>query len=133
MSRILVTGSRDWTDYDTICRGLTVAIETVIADRPDDFTITLVHGNAKGADLLADRFMRNARKFMLTKGFTIVIEPHNADWEKWGKSAGPVRNKEMVDLGADVIVAFIKNNSRGATHCLSLAEKAGIKTLVYRS
>jgi hypothetical protein len=133
MSRILVTGSRDWTDYDTICRGMTVAIETVIADRPDDFNLTLVHGNAKGADLLTDKFMRNARKFLATKGYNVLIEIHNADWDTWGKSAGPIRNKAMVDAGADVVVAFIKNNSRGATHCLGLAEKAGIKSLVYKA
>lgn len=113
--RVLVTGSRDWTDATVISRALS-SIST-------DEQITVVHGGAKGADILAGQFAQHL-------GYS--VEVHEADWDTYGKRAGYIRNKKMVDLGADLCLAFIKNNSKGATICLDLADKAGIPTKVWR-
>jgi hypothetical protein len=111
--RVLVTGSRDWDDADAIREALE-AIEGNV--EPGD-TLTLIHGTAQGADSLAAAAARRL-------GWT--IEPHPADWRRLGRRAGFVRNAEMVASGADVCLAFIKNNSRGATMCAELARQAGI-------
>lgn len=95
--------------------------------------ITLVHGAAPGADSLADNFMFRSRKFLASKGYTTVIEPHAADWDAHGKAAGPIRNKMMVDLGADICVAFVSPSSKGTLNCMKLAKEAGIEILEYRS
>ena len=116
--RILITGSRDWTDYDTIHKAIGEAWLTY--GRP--YATVVVHGKAKGADYLSGV----AAKRM---GFT--VEEHPADWS-FGKVAGYLRNKEMVDAGADVCLAFIKNNSKGATMCADLAGKAGIPVHIWR-
>ena len=48
-----------------------------------------------------------------------------ANWNKYGKSAGPIRNVEMLEL-ADALIVIINNNSRGSTHMLNIALKKGI-------
>jgi hypothetical protein len=118
MSRILVTGSRDWLDIHAVERALLEyhPVDSQGFDLPDK--PTLVHGDCPRG---ADRMAKIAAKFLGWK-----LEPHPANWETLGKRAGFVRNAEMVELGADVCLAFIRNGSKGATHTAELAEKAGI-------
>lgn len=117
--RILVTGSRDWDDEGTI--RLALAQITMLHGHEH----VVVHGGARGADTIA-----GAVADAWTGGMT--TETHPADWNQYGKRAGFVRNAEMVNAGADVCLAFIRNNSRGATMCAQLAEKAGIPVRYYR-
>lgn len=113
--RLLVTGSRDWTDATLLCSALYNRWREA-SGRP----IVLVSGACPtGADFIAE-------KFADAQGWT--IERHPADWSK-GKSAGFARNAEMVALGADICCAFIRNGSKGATHTADLALKAGIDTI----
>jgi phage major head subunit gpT-like protein len=115
----MVTGSRDWGDKSVIDRALFNYWYT--AGRPKD--IVLVHGAAKGADLLAAACWTG-------QGF--FDEPHPADWDGLGKRAGIVRNIEMLNTGPEHVLAFIKNNSRGASHAAAEAERRGIPVTYFR-
>lgn len=116
--RILVTGSRDWSDWKALTHAIFDAVDTY--DH-----VTVVHGACPtGADAMADWVAENLLGFMEIAG--AGAERHPAQWDKYGKAAGFRRNAEMVNLGADVCLAFIKNGSGGASHTASLAEKAGI-------
>jgi hypothetical protein len=106
--RILVTGSRDWDDWAPVSEAFTGICGS---------QVTVVHGGARGADEMADTEAS-------LRGCTIEI--HRADWNKHGRAAGLIRNREMVDAGADICLAFIRNKSRGATHCADYAESRGI-------
>lgn len=117
--RILVTGSRGWDNAGTILDAFMV-IPLLTYTRP-----VVIHGGAAGADRLAGHIARR-----LGWG----LEVHPAEWRPYGiynPQAGLVRNRKMVELGADLCLAFIRNGSRGATHCASLAEGAGITTRRY--
>lgn len=117
MLRILITGSRDWDDWKCILR--------VFEEFADYDDVVLVSGHHwEGADYLCEQF---------AKMMGWVVEEHPADWRRLGKRAGFVRNAEMVKLGADICLAFIKDGSKGATMTAALAEKAGIKTEIFRN
>lgn len=117
--RVLVTGSRDWVDMDVVHAALATAVYQQVP-------AVIVHGACPtGADAQASWWVRMHKVIGLTE------EAHPARWRTGGKldrSAGFRRNAEMVALGADVCLAFIKGGSKGASHTAALAEKAGIET-----
>lgn len=123
--RILITGSREWTDKDTIRRALEGGICQVLCtvdweDHAD--LITVVHGDARGAD-------RIAAQIAAERGCN--VESHPADWSTYGRSAGHRRNAKMVALGAAICLAFPIGESRGTRGCMAWAEKAGIPVVVH--
>ena len=129
--RILITGSRDWVDFDMIRKSILEASKNEIAE-----FVTVVHGACpSGADAIADA---------IAKDTGMRTEAYAADWSK-GRAAGPIRNAKMVNLGADVCLAFLSpcrksscwdkriHYSHGATGCAKLASDAGIMTIRYYS
>jgi hypothetical protein len=56
------------------------------------------------------------------------VQAYPADWHTHGRAAGHLRNARMVAAGAELCLAFIRDHSRGASHCAALAEQAGIPT-----
>ncbi len=102
--RILVCGSRGFADYKKLSKELAT------------YQIThLISGGAKGADGLAERW---ANENKIPK--TIL----NAEWEKYGKRAGYVRNVAMLNESPDIIVAFWDGQSRGTKMMIDLAIRA---------
>jgi len=115
--RVIVTGGRDYTDRAAVARALRhLAALYIHGALPEE--ITLVHGGAPGADRLA---AEEAGKL----GWT--VEPHPADWDTHGTAAGPIRNKEMVSLGAHYLVAFA--GGTGTKNCRRLALNAHIPVI----
>jgi len=133
--RLLVTGSRNWTDTMFLEAALERVAESLIHARPEEYIrdgLVVVSGHCRqGADRLAEEWAKSV--------FAHEPETHPADWRQ-GKRAGFARNKYMVDLGADRCVAFIMrcikptcpkrgiHGSHGATHCADYAESQGIPT-----
>lgn len=116
MKRILITGSRTWTNTYLIDEILSIAWGKLGGD-PE--TVIVSGACPKGADLLCEQW---------AEAHGLTVERHPADWKRHLNRAGFIRNAEMVDLGADLCVAFIKSESKGATMCATLAQKAGIDT-----
>lgn len=113
--KVLVTGSRHWTDKQAIADAL-----TNLAHRATD-AMTVIHGGARGADTLAAEV---AHEF----GWKVVCVL--ADWGRLGVRAGSIRNGEMLKLEPDYVVAFPLGESRGTRDMIRRAVKARVSTLV---
>lgn len=135
---ILVTGSRDWGDYATVLEAL-----ARYEGQPD---ITVRHGACsniyKGKEMSLDMLADRAAKYL-----RFETDPMPADWDKYGKAAGPIRNIEMVnkDPKPDVCFAFGKDCNRsgctlvpgrhishGTRHCATYAKQQGIEVERFR-
>lgn len=111
MFRLLITGTRLGWDWNELREQLS---EAYFKLGPNT---VLVHGAAPGVDTQAATIWSE---------WGLPTEAHPADWETHGKAAGPIRNQEMVDLGADLCLAFVHPESKGTRHCVRIAQEAGI-------
>ena len=117
--RVLVCGGRDFNDYNLLSSYLVeLFVKSLLV--PED--VTIISGHARGADKLGEQFA-NANECKLS------IFP--ADWEKYGKGAGHIRNQQMIDEGKpDLVVAFPTKTSRGTYDMINKAKKAGLPVIV---
>ncbi len=114
--RVLVCGDRKWRDgmriYNVLC--------SMKADHPD---LSIIEGGAEGADTYA---------YQAADSLRLPCISVHAEWEKYGRKAGPIRNRKMLDLQPDLVLAFHSNlqASRGTKDCVREAERRGIKVTV---
>ena len=98
--RVLICGSRKYRNA--------IAIPRLVKGLPSGTVV--IHGGAAGADSLADLYARQNG---------LETEAYPADWNKYGRGAGPVRNKQMLDEGRPTeVVAFVADptNSPGTAN-----------------
>lgn len=121
MTRILVTGSRNWPNRRLVNDVLTACLEAYGA-------FTLVHGHCPtGADHFADEWGQAHTH----RG--VVVERHPADWKHLGKAAGPIRNEEMVQTKPQLTLAFLMPDSRGTKDCISRVTRDGLRLRRFHS
>jgi len=121
--RILVCGGRDFANRDLFNKTLNdINKETPIS--------VILHGNARGADSMSWSWIlkNNQGRCDETQLECIAF---NADWDKYGKAAGPIRNKQMLDEGKpDLVIAFLAEGSKGTKNMIDQATKAGVEVKV---
>lgn len=106
--KLLACGGRDFADRE----GLERALDAAHSKRP--ITI-LIHGGARGADLLAGQWA-------LSRG--ILVAEVCALWKQHGKGAGPIRNRGMLTLSPDAVIAF--PGGSGTADMVGIATEAGL-------
>jgi hypothetical protein len=112
--RVLVCGGRGYTDYTKVCEVLNGIWEAY--GKP----LTIIEGGARGADSLA-RVWSKANP-------STVIETYPADWSTYGKSAGYIRNSQMLKEGKpDLVVAF--PGGVGTAMMVKIAKLAGVEVI----
>lgn len=117
--RVLVCGGRDFSDYELLRKTLhdlfVVYDEKPFPHLPENFV--LIQGGANGADSLADQWA-------FTYG--ICSKSYAADWNQYGKSAGYIRNKQMLVEGKpDLVIAF--PGGKGTAMMVRLAKETGVE------
>lgn len=105
--RIVVAGSREYNNYIEAKS----YIDFCVSEIKKESTLIFISGGCRGADKLGERYAAE-------NGYKIEIYP--ADWETYGKAAGPMRNKKMA-LAADFIICFWDGKSRGTKAMIDFA------------
>lgn len=113
--RVLICGSRTWEDEGPVrevLRGLNTHI-------------VVIHGAARGVDAMAGRLAEEM-------GMKVLAFP--AQWNRYGRAAGPIRNAQMLREGdPNVVYAFALDlkTSRGTANMVAQAREAGVEVVVY--
>lgn len=112
--RVLVCGGREFTNVEV----LEACLDAVHLGNRGPIEL-LIHGAARGADTMAGQWA-------LRRGIACVA--YEADWEREGRAAGPIRNKRMLDEGMpDLVVAF--PGGRGTANMIRQARERGFEVL----
>lgn len=118
--RVLICGSRGWSDQAPM-NALLAGLD-VLADGAGE-PLVVIHGDAPGADRLAGRLAKQW-------GAEVIAEP--ADWNLYGRAAGPIRNQKMLDdHEPDVVYAFRSGGkSTGTDDMVNRARLAEVPTYI---
>lgn len=116
--RIIVCGGRHFNDYEHLKRNITNFLQQrQIAIK----NVEIVSGHCQGADTLGEQY---AKEY----GMKLTVFP--ADWGRYKRNAGPIRNKQMIDYIIQTknkaVIAFVSENSKGTKQTVLLAKRAGI-------
>lgn len=84
--------------------------------------VDIISGGARGVDQTAEAAARE-----YGHGVTVFA----AEWDRYGKAAGFIRNQEIVE-SADFVVAFWDGESRGTQHSIALARKTGTPHYIFQ-
>ncbi len=114
--KAIFCGSRHWNNLQVI--------ENVIIELAPNH---IIHGNASGADSVAG---------LAGQRLDIIVTAVPAQWEKYGRSAGPIRNSVMLDMKPDLVVAFHDHlpKSKGTKNMVLLSLWGGeVEVMLYDS
>lgn len=112
--KVIIAGGRDITDYNLVLEAI---------KQSQYFIDEVVSGMAPGVDTLAIQYA--------TENNLPLAEFH-ADWKKYGKSAGPIRNRQMADY-AHALIAIWDGESRGTKNMIEEANKRNLHVYVHRT
>lgn len=111
--KTIIAGCRNYQNYEVL--------EKAIKDSGYQIT-EIVSGNATGVDLMGERFAHD-------HGVPLKIFP--ADWDKYGRAAGPKRNKQMANY-AEALIALWDYTSAGTGNMIKQAREKGLQVFIVR-
>ena len=107
--RLVVAGCRNFTNYLKASREIQKYINKLDAE----YSVIILSGGANGADELGEKFAEKHK---------LKLEKYPAEWDRYGRFAGPRRNAQMAKI-ADGIIVFWDGKSRGTKNMIENAKK----------
>ena len=104
MAKVVVAGGRTYTNTGMVF----ICLEDIV--QKDD---VIISGHAKGVDMMGELYAQKNN---------LACEIYPAEWDKYGRSAGPRRNEQMAQV-ADKVVVFWNFKSRGTKNMVEMAKK----------
>lgn len=114
MNKLIIAGSRTFYNIELLELEVKRFVVENKIERP-----TIISGHAQGADMLGEQF---AQKHKLN------LEIFPADWDQYGKRAGPIRNEEMAKYASHLIAFF--SGSRGTKNMIETAYRYKLITKI---
>lgn len=110
--RTIVAGGRLFTN---------LAVAYAVLDSLVTAGDVIISGHCSGADMIGEMYAHN---------HSLQVELYPADWKKYGKASGPIRNEEMAKT-ANRLIAFWDGKSKGTKSMIGLAQKHGCEVFVF--
>lgn len=122
MKKLIVTGSRRWVDSDIVIK----ALEAFYRKHP---LLTVHVGDCPtGVDAIVLEWCEGKKR----EDPNFQYRKFEADWNRYHKAAGPIRNRRMVKEGADWCIGFLRcGKNKGTVNCMDCAVSNGIETWQY--
>ena len=112
--RIVVAGSRNYNDYNVAKAFIRETVKMIKTN------IIIVSGGCRGADMLGERYAAENG---------LSVERYLPEWDKYGKSAGIIRNKKMAEV-CDFAICFWDGKSRGTAFMIEYCKKLNKDVIV---
>ena len=106
--KVIIASSRGFSNYKL----LKEKCNEYLREKRKEYNIIIISGGARGADTLGEKYAQD-------EGFSLEVFP--ANWNKFGKSAGFIRNEQMAEI-ADALIAFWDGKSHGTKHMIEIME-----------
>ncbi len=113
--RVIIAGKRDFNDFGRLCR----YCDNILKVYKKSFDIiTIISGNALGTDRMGEEYAK-------LRGYNLMIFP--AEWFKYGRRAGIIRNAQMADYATSngvegILIAFWNGLSKGTGNMIEQAQ-----------
>lgn len=131
---VIICGSRNFNNYDTVEKAI----------QQSGFDVSMVYsGHCKGVDLLGEMWAKEHNipckifpaKWNDLKHPNALIKTRENPWthkkEKYCHNAGNLRNEEMLNAGAEAVIAIQEEVTPGTQHMIRIAKKKGIPVYIY--
>jgi len=108
VKRVVIAGCRNYNNYYEAKEYIDFCLSNIQKEN----NIVILSGCASGADAIGEKYAKE-------KGYK--VEKHPADWDTYGKKAGPMRNRQMAE-NCDYVICFWDGKSKGTRSMIEFAK-----------